>query len=274
MKSDSIKDLHKRGVPWWGQYWIEENSIGCWRIGQAVFRIERLPGEWRLMSEADPGFPDNETAVDVPFSGPCETSRTNVIARFGTNRAANTVRLMPLLPDRNVVVQSESPLYCLPGQNLTMYVSSPLWIAVSTGMPSLVMMDRPIMRPSDTWFGPPTAQGELCYSTTSSGRIGLDDVVKRPHRAVIVVLIRNHTSQPVLMRTMKLPVLHLSLYESEDGNLWTQPVTVDVNESAEGAEIGFKQRPPAEAKNAALITEPRMKAVDNTLTQALSRLIK
>ena len=40
-----MNDTKPSSTVWWGKYKLSENEAGVWRIGPAVFRIERLPGE-------------------------------------------------------------------------------------------------------------------------------------------------------------------------------------------------------------------------------------
>jgi hypothetical protein len=158
----------------------------------------------------------------------------------------STIRLTPALADRPVVIQSETPFHIMPGQNMTYYVSTPLWVAFHTGKPLVNMTEMPLFRPSDTWFGPSTTQGELCFASTTSGRLRLDDIRFRPHRAVTVVLLRNMTGNPVLLKSLNLPVPNLSLYESADGYLWTQPEKLEMTGNYDYAEFSLKQRAPSE----------------------------
>lgn len=269
----SIRELHKTGGPWWGGFSLAENASGKWTIAGSVFRVIRLPEEWRIVTGRDISASENTAAIDLP-APLTDNTLSGSVSRFGMSKTSETIRIMPALPDRPVVIQSASPFYLMPGQSIAIYVSSPLWITFATGSPLSKMTEMPIFRPSDTWFGPPTSQGELCYAATTSGRLSQEEIVYNPHKAITVALIRNQTATTFHLNTLKLPVTHLSLYESEDGVLWTQPVRLDVTDNTEGAELSLKQRPPAEAKNARLIVEPRIKAADNKLTQALSRLIK
>ncbi len=276
MNGGIVAGKHESGNVWWGDFTLSENTPGVFRIGPAVLHVSRLPGEWRIVYDADTMETDegNDIHIDVQSAAPVELSRRAVVNRYGMSTGGSSIRLTPALADRHVVVQSETPFHIMPGQNMTYYVSTPLWVAFHTGKPSVKMTEMPLFRPSDTWFGPSTIQGELCYASTTSGRLRLDDIRFRPHRAVTVVLLKNLTGNPVLLKSLSLPVPNLSLYESADGYLWTQPVKLEMTENNDAAEMSLKQRAPSEAVKAKLVCEPRVKAVNNILTQAMSRLIK
>jgi len=50
----------------------------------------------------------------------------------------------------------EQPLGVPPGEQASVYVSSPLWVRIETGKPAKLLCELPTFRPSDTWFGPNT----------------------------------------------------------------------------------------------------------------------
>ena len=59
-----------------------------------------------------------------------------------------------------------------------------------------------------------------------------------------------------------------------DGNVDPTAIKLEMTENNDAAEMSLKQRAPSEAVKAKLVCEPRVKAVNSILTQAMSRLIK
>ncbi|MFC1508887.1 hypothetical protein ACFL60_04265, partial [Candidatus Omnitrophota bacterium] len=216
-----------------------------------------------------------ESAVDItiPDIPPEEYTSNAIINRFGINTTNDTLKLLPALADRPVVIQSELPFNILPKQSVTYYVSSPLWIQIKTSDPEALMLDIPLSRPSDTWFGPSTMEGTASYASRTHGRLSLDDILFRPHRAITVVLLRNQAEKPLLLKKLNLPVSHLSLYESEDGYLWTQPIVLDLKSENELSDLRLIERAPTEARNPLLLSQPREPEKQNILTKTLSHLI-
>ena len=92
-------------------------------------------------------------------------------------------------------------------------------------------------RPSDTWFGPSTLEGELCYESKTAVRFNLDNVPRRPHRAISVVRIRNRTDTQLSLERLKIPLPNLSLFGTEDGQLWTESITLERDEDGENATV-------------------------------------
>jgi len=257
---------------WWGSFSLPEGQSGRWRIGSATFTISRLRDEWTVAYETAAEAVEDHVEVAVPAAQIEEPGPEAQVARFCMSQTNNTLKLTPALADRSVVIRTEKPLHVLPNQEVKLYVSSPLWVRIETGDPLTVLQDFPIFRPSDTWFGATTAKGELCYASRVYGRLTLEDIKHRPHRAVTPILLRNRGKESLFLERLNLPVHNLSLYESEEGYLWTQAITL---ETGTGNKAGpeLKKAAPREAKNSKLICGPREKAEKKILSSALKSLI-
>ncbi|HUU29262.1 MAG TPA: hypothetical protein VM123_15760 [archaeon] len=257
---------------WWGSFTFPENTGGKWRIGPATFWIERSIHEWRVAYKAVDELAENGAEVALPLQGPVEHGSGVAVTRFGMSKTTGNLTITPVLADRSVVIRPETPFYILPNQDVAFYVSSPLWVRIETGDPPVVLRDIPIFRPSDTWFGPSTMEGELCYADRVYGRLKLEDIKFRPHRAITVVFLQNQGSGSIFLERLNLPVPNLSIYEAEDGYLWTQAVTLKMG-IGKKAELELKKKAPAAAKNPKLISGPRQKAEKSILSRALKNLI-
>lgn len=190
--------------------------------------------------------------------------------RYSVRRTAETVALRPALADRPVVSRPEHPLSVLPDEAVTLYLSTPLWIRVE-----LVETDRRLHevsshRMSDTWFGPSTWEGELCYATRTAGRLRLDRLPLRLHRALTPLKIRNTTPEPLTLERVQLPVPHLSLYVTPDNVLWTEAVTMIHREGGQGAAVQIRDGPPVDAKDAERMQDPREKSKHGLFTSTFS----
>ncbi|MBN2289174.1 MAG: hypothetical protein JXQ83_07560 [Candidatus Glassbacteria bacterium] len=257
---------------WWGSFSLPEDRSGRWRIGSASFWVERLANEWRVAYRAGDESADNGVEVSVPLPGLGDYGTEAQVARFGVGATGSTVTLAPALADRSVVIRPDTPLYILPNREVTFYVSSPLWLRIETGKPPTVLQDVPIFRPSDTWFGPSTMEGELCYANRVYGRLKLEDIRFRPYRAVTVVYLRNRGDDSILLERLNLPVPNLSLYEAGDSTLWTQAVALEMGaDSKAGLELAGTA--PREAANAKLICGPRQQVEKSILSRAVKSFI-
>ncbi len=253
---------------WWGRFPVEEGRVGRWRIGSLTLYVQRLPSEWRLahVSENDP----LATAVEVtPDAGLDALPADLGAVRHGMARPGGHVVLAPALADRPVVSRPEHHFEVPAGHEATLLVSTPLWVRVVAGDPEAALADVPALRPSDTWFGPSTRTGELCYSGRTCFRTRLENVPVRPHRATTALRVRNRGSTALVLERVLLPVLHLSLFCDGHRRLWTQSVRLD-HEADEAEPLRLEPGPPEEAGACEPVAEPRSPVTDNRVVRAFS----
>ncbi|HJS74528.1 MAG TPA: hypothetical protein VJ921_09585, partial [Vicinamibacteria bacterium] len=117
------------------------------------------------------------------------------------------------------------------GESITLYCSTPLWIRVEAGLTRVKLMESAIERPSDTWVGPSTREGEICYATQTAARLERSSVPRHPHRAVTELRIRNAANDTLLLEKVNLSVPYLSIYAGRDGVLWTESVLLERSSS-------------------------------------------
>lgn len=255
---------------WWGEYALEPGQTGRWRIGALTLWAHRRTGEWRLAHGSSNDPFDDGVHVEVPSAEPIPSQGLTAM-RYGMKRTDPTLVLEPALPDRPVVSRPDTPFYVLAGEEVRLYISAPVWVRALAGARKL--LEVPVYRPSDTWFGPSTREGEVCYDSRTSCRTELADLPQRPHRAVAAVRIRNRTGESVLIERLNLPVPFLSVYASPAGTLWTQGVTLEMANEGGTAELRIDKGAPPEAEGAALVSGAREDADRNLLVRALSALI-
>lgn len=233
--------------------------------------IRHTEYEWRIAYESKGDPMDSNVELKVPLAdflpGPDST-----LNRFSSRDPGDVLILSPALADRSFVTQPEAPLYILAGEEVTLYISSPLWVRIECGDLPRFLQEMPIYRPPDTWFGPSTREGELCYASRTQARLSLEEVPLRPHRVVTPVKIRNLVNQALLLERLNLPLIHLSLFGAADGYLWTQAITLERVEEKDLAMIHIERDAPREAQGAELIALPRVKSEQNLLKRVFSAL--
>ena len=262
--------------PWWTTYTLDLDHGGQWQIGPSTLWIFHADHEWRLTHQQDPDSLMSESTVRCPIpeaDWPTVIDPdipTDQIVRFSAQDDEATVTLKPALADRPVVARPENAIYIPPGATVTLYISTPLWIQMELG--AMATHEVPAFRPSDTWFGPSTREGELCYATRTTGRLRLADLPIRPHRAVTPLRVQNAASDQLLLERVQIPMQHLALYETTDGVLWTQAVTLHREENTEGAQVRIQRGAPPDAADAALLTEPREAPKQNLVMSTFKAL--
>jgi hypothetical protein len=259
---------HKGGSEWWGSFSVAERSVTRWQIGSLTLGAQRLAGEWRIGYQST----DDALADTVKCSSGLDATgleqMTN-IERFAISEESDEIRLEPRTADRPIVFRPDLPFHVLPGEQATLYVGSPLWVAVSSAPSSKALLEIPSHRPSDTWFGPPTEEGELCYASRTFCRLALSEVTRRAHRAATVVVIRNPSNETLPILRLKLPMERLGLFVSGDGRLWTHDVILERGEGTEFAQLEIGKGAPRSALDAKILVHPRVSPGGNRMVRSL-----
>ena len=136
------------------------------------------------------------------------------------------------------------------------------------------LFERPIYRPSDTWYGPPTRRGGLGYATQTMAKTSLDDFPFSPFRAITPVLIRNNASNNLFIEQINLPAPYLTLFQARKGIFWTQTMILerDDDDSQEMALLRLSRGAPLEEGVSTVVAESRRRADKNIVIRAFSRL--
>jgi hypothetical protein len=185
---------------------------------------------------------------------------------------SSAVVIAPRSPDRSVVSRPESPFHVLRDEETVLFVGCPLWVSATTEDPPHTIVDVPAVRPSDTWFGPTTKDGELCYANRTYCLLRFEDVQPKPHRGITAVTIRNRSDGDLVLERIKLPVDALSLYGGDDGRIWTQDVTLESREAGDFAHINISKDEPRFAAEPQLLAAARAKRDENVVVRAFSTL--
>ena len=135
-------------------------------------------------------------------------------------------------------------------------------------------MEFPIQRPSDTWFGPSTLEGETCYAIRTHSRLNLENLSLHPYRALTQIDIDNRAEAPLHVERLNLPVPYLSLFVNPEGILWTEAVTMTQKDDASLAEFEIQEGPPVVSGGAELLSPSRENPQKNMLIRAFGILAR
>ncbi|MDH3674939.1 MAG: hypothetical protein OES12_05540 [Anaerolineae bacterium] len=260
---------------WWGRFSFDSGQTAHWEIGPLKLAIQRLPNEWQLAYEQDEVTDAETTAwVHHPITESIDRLNYVNVERYVLGQTSETLQITPILADRPIVTRPVNPLYVPAGEETTIFVSSPLWLRVEVGDPAKAIQELPIARPSDTWFGPSTMEGELCYASRTKARLNLANIDLPAHRAITAVIIENRASTQLTVERFELPVPYLSLFECDRGVLWTEAVTMERTRDTEMATFQVITGPPEEAKLGTLLSEPRWPPDPKMSIHAFSKLFR
>ena len=255
---------------WWGKFFLDIGHNRQWKIGPLTLIVRRLSGEWQLAHERLDEFDSSEVDWTITDTEQLPESLDDY-SRYVFNDSTGQLSITPMLADRPIISRPLTPFNLTAGEQVTLYVSMPLWIKLSVGTTAeKALKEIAIQRPSDTWFGPSTLEGELCYASSTHCRLNLDDLPQRPHRAITPVLIRNQADTNLSLERLNLPAPLLSLYACSDGQLWTPQVTLNREKDGDMAELKIDNRPPEQAELIQQLSEPRNKSDNGALFRAFN----
>lgn len=191
--------------------------------------------------------------------------------RWAAGENARTVRLVPVFPDRPIVVEPELNFRLLRQAEARVYVRVALWVRVEVGDTGVTLLEIPTIRMSDTWFGG-FIDGELCYwlPTTARRQIGPEHF--EPHLAVCPLQLANHSAGELNVEKITLRVPHLSIFARDGGGFWADVARVRYEGDELGSSIDMTGEPPSDALAATLVTRPRIPIQRNFRTRTFARL--
>jgi hypothetical protein len=260
-----------KAIDFWTSHHIPKMNIGHWKIGPLELWIRRFENEWRIYSRSLENPYLKDIIVQIPSS---ENHPPNItVHRFGVHETTDVLSFQPVLADRSIVVRPEKPFHIPAKEEVPIYVMHSVWLKINYGTNAINLTKIPIYRPSDTWFGSNTIDGELCYSTRSKAKIRFDDLELFPYRAVTKIQLQNKSNNDVFLERLKVALPSLSLYLSENQVFFTDSLIY--SRQPEGKEINISIHPPPldVAGKCILIHKPLVKPEQNLVSKAINHLL-
>jgi hypothetical protein len=162
-----------------------------------------------------------------------------------------------------MVAFAETPFYIPANEHVTIYVSSPIWIKIEVGSRKTFLEEIPTMVLSDTWYGPNTREGELCYASPTFCRSDISEFKFRAHRVITPIVIFNSAKTPLLFERISIPLPFLSIYADVNGFLWTEEI-IAKHETHLKLSIKQGKNAPQVAIGATLAASPRAMSKSGT----------
>jgi len=244
---------------------LEVGTFSCW--------IERRVGEWRVAYRQGHDPLDMHSAVSNRSERVSPIEGT-IVRRIVDESSSGLANLKPTTADRPVVVRPEVPLSVPPKTDVRIYVSLPFWLRGSFGAVTTAQLDVPLVRPTDTWFGPNPANGELCYASRTQGKTAVSELTRAPGRIYAAIIVENASHDVLCVERIKLPVPYLSIAMAPDGRLWTNTLKVRHGTQERDHSVSVLDGPPREAPDAVLLADPRIKEPIGFLARTLGGLLR
>ncbi|MCH8537662.1 MAG: DUF432 domain-containing protein [Alkalimonas sp.] len=240
----------------------------CWHlaIGPLSLYIERNQGEWLLGHQRHADQEELHRVLQEQLDSWPESITSS---RYVFKQSPSQYQLLPCLMDRPVVVKTRQPVFIPPGESISFYLSTPVCIRLILGN-DLTLLELPVLRLSDTWFGPSTQIGELCYAAKTHARHNLAELPLRPHRAVTPLKVTNRSGEMLSIGKISLPVPMLSVFAREDHTLWTEAVTLEHHSDQLLAKLKIERKLPEGIRAAQRVTTARQRPESHTLVRAFT----
>lgn len=183
----------------------------------------------------------------------------------------NHISILPVMPDRPLVIRPEIPIHIPPGHDGTFFIHIPLWVRISLAdQPSLIIKEIPVSVLSNTWFGD-VISGDLCYAKNSLIRKDYKAFPVSPWCAICRVYIRNNSKAEIAIERFCISVINLAVYMVE--RLWTNQVNVVFQGEEQSSQVTIVKDSRGFEKKQQLLSGPR-EALAGTLIKKSFLLLK
>jgi len=233
-------DIQPELTPWWHPHNLSIGETWHCAVGPLSLYLQRREWEWALAWERKEEFDERGKTISESLA---ELPEALTVSRYVFSETPPAFVLKPTLLERPLVVKTRQPVRVPPGQHVTFYISAPVRVSVELEEPSLNLDIIPSLALSDTWFGPNTREGDLCFSARTHARNNRAELPLRPHRAVTPVAIHNHSTQILTIDKLSIPLPLLSTYGGSDGALWTNAISLTHTEDNPLAQLDIGPQP-------------------------------
>jgi len=256
---------------WWGEYRIPLNQLKQISIGSLSVYLQRYENEWQAVHSLM-NMEEEKNSIQCEFADADTLPLGAEIERKAFARTTETVRIRPMIPPRPIVSSPVSPFKVPPKQSITIFISLPVWVRFEVGHPPVTLIETWTQKLSDTWFGPSSQQGELCYANKTSCCLRLDDIDFKTNRAITPVTIHNQSQETIHLKKISMPVTNLSIFTNEKKQLWTSPVKVEMLKSDETVNVKIEEKFPSFAGKSIILEKPRKDLQEGAMTRAISAI--
>lgn len=248
----------------WGQVEVQDDQCYVWKLRDLWFWVRRRRDEWFLLLDRQQAKEAGRHGEDIPeeasshpvYAEATETPQVEGWSRYVT-LSQDSLRILPALPDRALVVRPFMKVSLLPDRWAQFYVAIPLWISLIAGKTKnqTVFEEFPSKQLSNTWFGSPQS-GELCYALHTPLMRVLPEQHPGDDFLICPLVIRNASSETLQFQRLCIHVDNLEIFKSKSG-LVTNQVNVLFKGGAQPTQIDTQKKPPAGIEKIELLRGPR-----------------
>lgn len=193
--------------------------------------------------------------------------------RWSSGEQESTLRIVPAMTDRNLVVLPDPPLLIPAGRRPRFYVSLPLMYQLYIGNSKKPFYEFFIEPLTTTWFGSNTRRGELCYEIDSPLLFAAEDLPSIPHRINLELRLYNRDSEHLSVDKINLPAQFLPVYRVDGQHYWTSALTITNEKLTDELSLHYGKGVPCRHEQLQLVNEARLRSEARTIMRALEAII-
>lgn len=248
----------------WNDYEIVEDEILYFdfrtiRIWCVKKGSELLIAHRKEENDNNAGITSREVPDDLDWS------------RWAVEKEEIKIRVLPVFPDRSVVVKPELSFRLTEGARARIFIRVPIWIRIEliAKLPE-TLLELPSAILSNTWFGS-FVEGELCYWISSGARRKIEQDPDRPYLAICPIQIIDATNEELMIEKLCLRVQNLSMFYN-GRQLWSDHTIIYYKGKTATSQIEVAHVAPKEAPKSKLVSKPRIVLKKGIATRTFSTL--
>lgn len=244
---------------------VKQGQTLHWRIGPLGIWIYRSDVELCVCSEEYHGDAPEQVCAE-PANAP-EDARWH---RWNLEGMDGVFALRPVMPDRPVVVRPEAELSFCSRSEGVFFARIPFFVALypcpdASGEP---LCEIPTRTMSNTWFGPDTTRGELCYGMRTSARRSLEGVEPAGHLVICPIRLQNSSDEILDFERLSIRTEHLSIFSYKD-RLWSSRIEMVFRGHKKNDQIKYNDAWFEVPEEAAVLSERRTPVVEKPFRLSL-----
>lgn len=190
--------------------------------------------------------------------------------RWADKSGSEEVEILPVYPDKPLIVHSEYPLKVSPNTRIQIFSRIPIWVRISLAKNHYQLLELPTVKLSRTWFGTPV-EGELCYHATTKARRDLSSVDKKQYVVSCPILIHNKSGDELDFEHFCFRVERLSMYQ-HNGDLWADETEIIYHGEDLNSDVIMTGKLPQGIAKKDQISRPRKQIQKSLATRTFKRI--
>lgn len=253
----------------WRAFELPAEETRLFQVAARRFWVRRRSDEWYVATDLEPARlgVDETVQLDVVQDKPAALPWQ----RWGISTDSNRFSLLPVMPDRPLVVRPEAPMRIQSGCEYRFFVGIPVWLRLAVGLAKdHVLGEWPTQVLSKTWMGDPV-EGELCYAVKTFAHRSPTQFAPRANRAVCPVRISNRAVGDLAFERVCIHGDNLALYDGGT-HLWSSETSLIYQGLLHSSHSEAGQGAPPEANQPRELSPPRIRLTDNALRRSFSTI--